>query len=171
MPDGIFAAAQFFDRLDRRQRHARPHGAARILFIGFWLARDGWPGATCAAHAPRGPDAGAAGVADSCATASTIFHGGITPASSASRPHRFSAVLGAAGFAIALALQGDAEQHRFGSDADLDGSEPFSVGDAIDAEITGNVLEVGLFATELRTTMMGCSSSVSQPRGCRTPRS
>lgn len=60
------------------------------------------------------------------------------------------AVLGAAGLAIALALQGTLS--NIASGVMLIWLRPFSVGDAIDAEgITGNVLEVGLFATELRT--------------------
>ncbi len=60
------------------------------------------------------------------------------------------AVLGAAGLAIALALQGTLS--NIASGVMLIWLRPFNVGDAIDAEgISGNVLEVGLFATELRT--------------------
>jgi small conductance mechanosensitive channel len=60
------------------------------------------------------------------------------------------AVLGAAGLAIALALQGTLS--NIASGVMLIWLRPFSVGDAIDAEgISGSVIEVGLFATELRT--------------------
>lgn len=60
------------------------------------------------------------------------------------------AVLGAAGLAIALALQGTLS--NIASGVMLIWLRPFSVGDAIDAEgITGSVTEIGLFATELRT--------------------
>jgi small conductance mechanosensitive channel len=60
------------------------------------------------------------------------------------------AVLGAAGLAIALALQGTLS--NIASGVMLIWLRPFNVGDAIDAEgISGSVLEVGLFATELRT--------------------
>ncbi len=60
------------------------------------------------------------------------------------------AVLGAAGLAVALALQGTLS--NIASGVMLIWLRPFSVGDAIDAEgISGSVLEVGLFATELRT--------------------
>jgi small conductance mechanosensitive channel len=60
------------------------------------------------------------------------------------------AVLGAAGLAIALALQGTLS--NIASGVMLIWLRPFNVGDAIDAEgISGSVLEIGLFATELRT--------------------
>lgn len=60
------------------------------------------------------------------------------------------AVLGAAGLAIALALQGTLS--NIASGVMLIWLRPFSVGDAIDAEgISGSVSEIGLFATELRT--------------------
>lgn len=60
------------------------------------------------------------------------------------------AVLGAAGLAIALALQGTLSNIAAG--IMLVFLRPFSVGDYIDADgIVGTVVEVGLFATQLRT--------------------
>jgi small conductance mechanosensitive channel len=60
------------------------------------------------------------------------------------------AVLGAAGLAIALALQGTLS--NIASGVMLVWLRPFNVGDYIDAEgTTGTVLEIGLFATQLRT--------------------
>lgn len=60
------------------------------------------------------------------------------------------AVLGAAGLAIALALQGTLSNIAAG--IMLIFLRPFNVGDYIDAEgIAGTVVEVGLFATQLRT--------------------
>lgn len=60
------------------------------------------------------------------------------------------AVLGAAGLAIALALQGTLANIAAG--IMLVFLRPFNVGDYIDADgIVGTVIEVGLFATHLRT--------------------
>ncbi|WP_108396502.1 mechanosensitive ion channel family protein [Devosia submarina] len=60
------------------------------------------------------------------------------------------AVLGAAGLAIALALQGTLS--NIASGILLIFLRPFNVGDYIDADgIIGTVVEVGLFGTELRT--------------------
>lgn len=61
------------------------------------------------------------------------------------------AVLGAAGLAIALALQGTLSNIAAG--ILLVVLRPFNVGDKIDAEgtISGTVVEIGLFATQLRT--------------------
>lgn len=60
------------------------------------------------------------------------------------------AVLGAAGLAVALALQGTLSNIAAG--IMLLFLRPFNVGDSIDAEGTvGTVVEVGLFATQLRT--------------------
>ena len=60
------------------------------------------------------------------------------------------AVLGAAGLAIALALQGTLSNIAAG--ILLLFLRPFNVGDFIDADgIVGTVVEVGLFATQLRT--------------------
>lgn len=60
------------------------------------------------------------------------------------------AVLGAAGLAIALALQGTLANIAAG--IMLVFLRPFSTGDYIDADgIVGTVVEVGLFATQLRT--------------------
>lgn len=60
------------------------------------------------------------------------------------------AVLGAAGLAIALALQGTLSNIAAG--ILLIVLRPFNVGDYIDADgIVGTVVEVGLFGTELRT--------------------
>lgn len=60
------------------------------------------------------------------------------------------AVLGAAGLAIALALQGTLSNIAAG--ILLVFLRPFNVGDYIDADgIVGTVVEVGLFATQLRT--------------------
>lgn len=61
------------------------------------------------------------------------------------------AVLGAAGLAIALALQGTLSNIAAGILLVL--LRPFNVGDRIDAEgtIAGTVVEIGLFGTQLRT--------------------
>lgn len=60
------------------------------------------------------------------------------------------AVLGAAGLAIALALQGTLS--NIASGVMLIWLRPFSVGEYVDAEgIAGTIVEVGLFATELKT--------------------
>ena len=60
------------------------------------------------------------------------------------------AVLGAAGLAIALALQGTLSNIAAGILLVL--LRPFNVGDFIDADgIVGTVVEVGLFATQMRT--------------------
>lgn len=60
------------------------------------------------------------------------------------------AVLGAAGLAVALALQGTLSNIAAG--IMLLFLRPFNVGDYIDADgIVGTVVEVGLFATQLRT--------------------
>ncbi len=60
------------------------------------------------------------------------------------------AVLGAAGLAIALALQGTLS--NIASGVMLIWLRPFNVGEFIDAEGTaGTVVEIGLFATELKT--------------------
>ncbi|QQR40694.1 mechanosensitive ion channel family protein [Devosia rhizoryzae] len=60
------------------------------------------------------------------------------------------AVLGAAGLAVALALQGTLSNIAAG--IMLVFLRPFNVGDYIDADgIVGTVVEVGLFATQLRT--------------------
>lgn len=60
------------------------------------------------------------------------------------------AVLGAAGLAIALALQGTLS--NIASGVMLIWLRPFNVGEYIDAEGTaGTVVEIGLFATELKT--------------------
>lgn len=60
------------------------------------------------------------------------------------------AVLGAAGLAIALALQGTLS--NIASGVMLIWLRPFSVGEYVDAEgIAGTIIEVGLFATELKT--------------------
>lgn len=60
------------------------------------------------------------------------------------------AVLGAAGLAVALALQGTLSNIAAG--IMLVFLRPFNVGDHIDADgIVGRVVEVGLFATTLRT--------------------
>lgn len=60
------------------------------------------------------------------------------------------AVLGAAGLAIALALQGTLSNLAAG--VMMIWLRPFSVGEYIDADgVTGTVTEIGLFATRLRT--------------------
>lgn len=60
------------------------------------------------------------------------------------------AVLGAAGLAIALALQGTLSNMAAG--IMMIWLRPFNVGEYIDAEgITGTVVEIGLFGTRLRT--------------------
>lgn len=60
------------------------------------------------------------------------------------------AVLGAIGLAIALALQGTLSNMAAG--LMLLWLRPFNVGDSIQGEeVTGNVTEIGLFATRLRT--------------------
>jgi small conductance mechanosensitive channel len=60
------------------------------------------------------------------------------------------AVLGAAGLAIALALQGTLSNMAAG--IMMIWLRPFNVGEYIDAEgIAGTVVEIGLFATQLRT--------------------
>jgi small conductance mechanosensitive channel len=60
------------------------------------------------------------------------------------------AVLGAAGLAIALALQGTLS--NIASGVMLIWLRPFRVGEYVDAEGTaGTIIEVGLFATELKT--------------------
>ncbi|MDB5536705.1 MAG: mechanosensitive ion channel protein [Devosia sp.] len=60
------------------------------------------------------------------------------------------AVLGAAGLAVALALQGTLSNIAAG--ILLIFLRPFNVGDNIDADgIVGSVVEVGLFATQMRT--------------------
>lgn len=60
------------------------------------------------------------------------------------------AVLGAAGLAIALALQGTLSNIAAGILLVL--LRPFNVGDFIDADgIVGTVVEIGLFATQMRT--------------------
>ena len=60
------------------------------------------------------------------------------------------AVLGAAGLAIALALQGTLS--NIASGVMLIWLRPFNVGEYIDAEGTaGTVVEIGLFATEMKT--------------------
>ena len=60
------------------------------------------------------------------------------------------AVLGAAGLAIALALQGTLSNIAAGILLLL--LRPFNVGDSIDADgIIGTVSEIGLFATQMRT--------------------
>ncbi|WP_127753506.1 mechanosensitive ion channel domain-containing protein [Devosia sp. 1566] len=60
------------------------------------------------------------------------------------------AVLGAAGLAVALALQGTLSNIAAGILLVL--LRPFNVGDQIDADgIAGTVVEVGLFATQMRT--------------------
>lgn len=60
------------------------------------------------------------------------------------------AVLGAAGLAVALALQGTLSNIAAGILLVL--LRPFNVGDYIDADgIVGTVVEIGLFATQLRT--------------------
>lgn len=60
------------------------------------------------------------------------------------------AVLGAAGLAVALALQGTLSNIAAG--IMLLFLRPFNVGDYVDADgIVGTVVEVGLFATQLRT--------------------
>jgi len=60
------------------------------------------------------------------------------------------AVLGAAGLAVALALQGTLSNIAAG--ILLIFLRPFNVGDHIDADgIVGSVVEVGLFATQMRT--------------------
>ena len=60
------------------------------------------------------------------------------------------AVLGAAGLAIALALQGTLSNIAAGIQLVL--LRPFNVGDHIDADgIAGTVVEIGLFATQMRT--------------------
>ena len=60
------------------------------------------------------------------------------------------AVLGAAGLAIALALQGTLS--NIASGVMLIWLRPFNVGDYVDAEGTaGTVVEIGLFAAELKT--------------------
>ena len=60
------------------------------------------------------------------------------------------AVLGAAGLAVALALQGTLSNIAAGILLVL--LRPFNVGDQIDADgIAGTVVEVGLFATQLRS--------------------
>jgi len=60
------------------------------------------------------------------------------------------AVLGAAGLAIALALQGTLANIAAGILLVL--LRPFNVGDYIDADgIVGTVVEIGLFATQMRT--------------------
>ena len=60
------------------------------------------------------------------------------------------AVLGAAGLAIALALQGTLANIAAGILLVL--LRPFNVGDFIDADgIVGTVVEIGLFATQMRT--------------------
>jgi small conductance mechanosensitive channel len=60
------------------------------------------------------------------------------------------AVLGAAGLAVALALQGTLSNIAAG--IMLLFLRPFNVGDSIDADgIVGTVVEVGLFATHMRT--------------------
>lgn len=60
------------------------------------------------------------------------------------------AVLGAAGLAVGLALQGTLS--NVASGMMLLFLRPFGIGDYIDAEgIAGTVLEIGLFATELKT--------------------
>ena len=62
----------------------------------------------------------------------------------------FIAVLGAAGFAIGLALQGTLA--NFSSGVMLLFFRPFKVGDYVDAGGTaGTVLEIGIFATTLKT--------------------
>lgn len=60
------------------------------------------------------------------------------------------AVLGAAGLAVALALQGTLSNLAAG--VMLVWLRPFSVGEAVDCDgVAGTVVEIGLFATRLRT--------------------
>ena len=72
------------------------------------------------------------------------------------------AVLGAAGLAIGLALQGTLANIAAGIMILM--LRPFSVGDYIDAGgIGGSVLEIGLFVSQLRTGDGGLCFSAQQP--------
>ncbi|WP_144379416.1 mechanosensitive ion channel family protein [Mesorhizobium amorphae] len=76
------------------------------------------------------------------------------------------AVLGAAGLAVALALQGTLSNIAAG--IMLVFLRPFNTGDFIDADgIVGTVVEVGLFSAQLRTR--DASTSSCRTPSCRTP--
>jgi small conductance mechanosensitive channel len=122
-----------------------------VLFVGFWLARVISRQARSLLPHTRRVDTTLAPLLSQVVRYSIII---ITVVIALSQfgiqTTSILAVLGAAGLAVALALQGTLS--NIASGIMLIWLRPFSVGDFIDAEgITGSVREIGLFATELRT--------------------
>jgi small conductance mechanosensitive channel len=125
--------------------------AGIILFVGFWLARVISRQARALLPRTRRVDTTLAPLVTQVLRYGIII---ITVVIALSQfgiqTTSILAVLGAAGLAIALALQGTLS--NIASGVMLIWLRPFNVGDAIDAEgVSGSVLEIGLFATELRT--------------------
>lgn len=125
--------------------------AGLVLFVGFWLA--GFAARQVRSLLPRTQR-----VDNTLAPLlSQILRYGIIIITSVIALSQFGiqttsilAVLGAAGLAIALALQGTLS--NIASGVMLIWLRPFSVGEYVDAEgIAGTIIEVGLFATELKT--------------------
>ncbi len=125
--------------------------AGLVLFVGFWLA--GFAARQVRSLLPRTQR-----VDNTLAPLlSQILRYGIIIITSVIALSQFGiqttsilAVLGAAGLAIALALQGTLS--NIASGVMLIWLRPFSVGEYVDAEgIAGTIVEVGLFATELKT--------------------
>ena len=125
--------------------------AGIILFVGFWLARLISRQARALLPRTKRVDTTLAPLVSQVVRyAIMIITVVIALSQFGIQTTSILAVLGAAGLAIALALQGTLS--NIASGVMLIWLRPFNVGEVIDGEgITGTVLEVGLFATELRT--------------------
>jgi len=125
--------------------------ASIILFVGFWLARMISRQARALLPRTRRVDTTLAPLVSQVVRyAIMIITVVIALSQFGIQTTSILAVLGAAGLAVALALQGTLS--NIASGVMLIWLRPFNVGEIIEGEgITGTVLEVGLFATELRT--------------------
>ena len=125
--------------------------AGVILFVGFWLARLISRQARALLPRTKRVDTTLAPLVSQVVRyAIMIITVVIALSQFGIQTTSILAVLGAAGLAVALALQGTLS--NIASGVMLIWLRPFNVGEVIEGEgITGTVLEVGLFATELRT--------------------
>ena len=125
--------------------------AGVILFVGFWLARMISRQARALLPRTRRVDTTLAPLVSQVVRyAIMIITVVIALSQFGIQTTSILAVLGAAGLAVALALQGTLS--NIASGVMLIWLRPFNVGEVIEGEgITGTVLEIGLFATELRT--------------------
>ncbi len=151
--DNLDVAVTFFHGLAEKAAAYLPSvaGALIVLFVGLWLAgRIKKLVASALARSGR-IDATLSGFLSSLAYYALIGLVVITTLGVFGVPTTsFAAVIGAAGLAIGLALQGTLG--HVASGVMMLGFRPFDVGDFVDAAgVSGTVKNIGLFTTEIAT--------------------